>query len=242
MIESKHFLIKRGQLLMEIMSLKLQTNCIKEMREFYVNKFGFSVVHEDVDSFRISIGSSELEFTSKDVNDNPYYHFAFNIFPNKFEEAKSWVKKRVDLNKRDGEDEVYFSHFQARAFYFYDPAGNIVEFISRPLTSKEGEGSFSIDSVLNISEIGLTVADAISAGEKIIALGINKRDNDPVSSTYLNFMGEKSKGIFIILNQPGREWIFSDKLSAIYPMEIITSNNSKIVVNSEHILEVYEGK
>ncbi|MFC4023030.1 VOC family protein [Oceanobacillus longus] len=227
---------------MEIKSLTLQTNNIKKMREFYVDTFGFPVLMEDDHSFRIGIGSSELEFTSENVKGHPYYHFAFNIFANKFDEAKSWVKERVQLNVRDGEDEVYFSHFQAHAFYFYDPAGNIVEFISRPFTSKKGEEPFSIEGVLNISEIGLTVADAISAGEKLIEIGINERDNDPLSSTSLNFMGEKSKGIFILLNQPGREWIFSDKISAIYPMEITTSTNSKIIVNSEHILEVYKEK
>ena len=227
---------------MEIKLLTLHTNIIKEMKEFYIDMFGFPVLIEDENSFRIGIGSSELEFTSENVEGHPYYHFAFNIFANKFEEAKSWVKERVQLNVRDGEDEVYFSHFQARALYFYDPAGNIVEFISRPLTTEKGERPFSIEGVLNISEIGLTVADAISVGEKLIAVGINERDNDPLSSTSLNFMGEKSKGIFIILNQPGREWIFSDKLSAIYPMEITTTINSKIVLNSEHILEVYQGQ
>lgn len=148
----------------------------------------------------------------------------------------------MQLNVWDGEDEADFSHLPAHALYFYDPAGNIVEFISRHSISEKGEEPFSIKGVLNISEIGLTVADAISDGEKLISVGINKRDNSPLSSRYLNFMGEKSKGIFIILNQPGREWIFSNKVSAIYPMEIITSNNNKIVVNSEHILEVYAGQ
>ncbi|RDW17309.1 VOC family protein [Oceanobacillus chungangensis] len=224
---------------MEIKRLTLQTNTIKEMREFYVDMFGFPLIIEDENSFRIGIGSSELEFASENVEGHPYYHFAFNIFANKFEEAKSWVKERVQLNVWDGEDEVYFSHFQAHALYFYDPAGNIVEFIARHTISENGEGPFSIEGVLNISEIGLTVANAISDGEKLIAAGINKRDNSPLSSTSLNFMGEKSKGIFIILNQPGRDWIFSDKISAIYPMEIITTGNSKIVVNSEHILKVY---
>ncbi|MBR7798136.1 hypothetical protein GT022_19125 [Agaribacter marinus] len=226
---------------MEIQTLTLQTNNIKKMREFYVDTFGFPLLTETENSFRIAIGSSELEFTSENVKGYPYYHFAFNILANKFDEAKAWVKEKVQLNDRDGEDEADFSHLPAHALYFYDPAGNVVEFISRHSIAEKGEGPFSIEGVLNISEIGLTVDDAISAGEKLMAIGINERDNYPLSTTSLNFMGEKSKGVFIILNQPGREWIFSDKISAIFPMEITTSNNSKIIVNYNHILETYEG-
>lgn len=227
---------------MEIKALKLYTNNIKEMKEFYVDTFGFPLLMENENSFRIRIGSSQLEFNSESVMDHPYYHFAFNIFANKFVEAKSWVKDRVELNVRDGEDEADFSHLPAHALYFYDPAGNIVEFISRHSISEKGERPFSIESVVNISEIGLTVDDAINAGNQLIDIGINERNNQPLSSTYLNFMGEKSKGIFIILNQPGREWFFSDKISVIYPLEITTSNNNRIVVNSDHILEVYGPK
>jgi len=228
-------------LIVEIKSVTLQTNNIKEMREFYVDTFGFPLLMEDKNSFRIRIGSSEIEFTSENAVGKPYYHFAFNIQANKFVEAKSWVKEKVILNVEGAEDEADFSHLPAHALYFYDPAGNVVEFISRYSISEEGMEPFSTDKgVLNISEIGLTVDDAIDAGERLIDIGIHERDNDPLSSTSLNFMGENSKGIFIILTQPGRRWIFSDKLSAIYPLEIITTNNSRVVINSDNLLEVYK--
>ncbi|SDQ81738.1 Glyoxalase/Bleomycin resistance protein/Dioxygenase superfamily protein [Virgibacillus subterraneus] len=224
---------------MEIKSVTLHTESIKEMRKFYVDSFGFPLINEDENSFRIVIGSNELEFTSEDVKGKPYYHFAFNIPSNKFDEAKSWVKERVSLNVEDGEDEADFSHLPAHALYFYDPAGNIVEFISRHSISEEMVEPFSADKgVLNISEIGLTVDDAIDAGERLIDIGIHERDNSPLTSTTLNFMGDSSKGIFIILTQPERKWIFSDKLSAIYPLEIITTNNDRIAINSNNLLEV----
>ncbi len=52
-------------------------------------------------------------------------------------------------------------------------------------------------------------------------------------------MGENSKGIFIILNTPGRLWFFSDKISAVYPLEIITSNHGKVLVNSDGIVDIF---
>lgn len=229
--------VKTGGHIMEITSVLLHTTNIKDMREFYVEKLGFPLVNEDEHSFRIATGSSELGFTSDGVEGNPYYHFAFNIPSNVFHEAKSWASERVELSKEDGDDEAHFSFMRADALYFSDPSGNIVEFIARK-TSEEGVNPFSIHDIINISEIGLTVKDAISVGNEMIANGIYERFNKPLSSTSLNFMGDKDKGIFIILNQPGRRWIFSDKLSAVYPLEIRTSDYHRISINSKKQFEI----
>lgn len=210
------------------------------MKKFYIDLFQFPLVNEDKDSFCIKVGTSQLEFTSKNVKGNPYYHFAFNIPTNQFSEAKSWVKERVELSLEDGSDEVYFAKFLAHALYFHDPAGNIVEFIARGSIPVEATVPSSCDAILNISEIGLTVDDAIRVGSELIEKGINVRDNRPLSTTSLNFMGEKVKGIFIILNQPGRRWIFSDKLSAVFPLEIKTDTSITIKVRSDNEIEVYK--
>ncbi|WP_419880448.1 VOC family protein [Peribacillus sp. B-H-3] len=103
---------------MAIKSIVLQTNSLTEMKNFYINTLGFSLINEDKNSFRIAVGAGEFEFTTKDVEDNPYYHFAFNIPANKFNEAKSWAKERVSLLVEDGLDEANFAHFPAHALYF----------------------------------------------------------------------------------------------------------------------------
>jgi catechol 2,3-dioxygenase-like lactoylglutathione lyase family enzyme len=229
----------KGVILMEIKLVILQTKNIIEMRRFYINTLGFPLIKEGDNGFRFAVGSSELEFTSNEINGNPYYHFAFNIPANKFNEAKAWTKKRVNLNMEEGEDEVDFAHLPAHALYFDDPAGNVVEFISRHSVAENSTEPFSIKSVLNISEIGLTVDDVVSASKSLSDVGVIERDNGEISKKNLNFMGEREKGIFIILNEPERRWIFSDKISAIYPLSITLSNNNKIVVNSEKKLQVY---
>ncbi|MGX9134178.1 hypothetical protein ACWV26_07335 [Rummeliibacillus sp. JY-2-4R] len=66
--------------------------------------------------------------------------------------------------------------------------------------------------------------------------------NNEISRKSLNFMGERKKGIFIILAQPGRRWIFSDKKSAIFPLEITLIDNSKITLNPNHEIQVYRNK
>ncbi|MBM7602721.1 catechol-2,3-dioxygenase [Metabacillus crassostreae] len=99
---------------MEIKSMTLQTTKLTEMKDFYINKLGFNLTEESDNSFRLAVGSSELEFTSNRViTSNPYYHFAFNIPSNKFIEAKKWIKERVSLNLEEGQDEIHFTKLQA---------------------------------------------------------------------------------------------------------------------------------
>ncbi|MCM3217018.1 hypothetical protein ABER75_03925 [Niallia taxi] len=216
---------------MEIKSLRISSNKLVETRIFYTKTLGFTLVNEDEYSFQIRVGSSKLTFTNQDSNNNPFYHFAFNIPSNKYSEAKQWTKDRVNLLIENGEDEVDFSHLPAHAFYFYDPSGNIVEFIARYGINQESEHPFTPDSILNISEIGLIVEDAVNIGNKMIQNKIYERDKKTISNHYLNFMGIKSKGIFVILAQPGRKWLFSEKYSAIFPLEIELDNNKVLKVN-----------
>lgn len=216
---------------MEIKSLRISSNKLVETRIFYTKTLGFTLVNEDEYSFQIRVGSSKLTFTNQDSNNNPFYHFAFNIPSNKYSEAKQWTKDRVNLLIENGEDEVDFSHLPAHAFYFYDPSGNIVEFIARYGINQESEHPFTPDSILNISEIGLIVVDAVNIGNKMIQNKIYERDKKTISNHYLNFMGIKSKGIFVILAQPGRKWLFSEKYSAIFPLEIELDNNKVLKVN-----------
>src|SRR5690606_23075661 len=64
---------------------------------FYVGTFGFPLIKVGEKYFNISIGLSQLVFTSENVKGNPYYHLAFNIYANKFDEAKLWVKRKSSI-------------------------------------------------------------------------------------------------------------------------------------------------
>ncbi|MGE7673248.1 VOC family protein [Lysinibacillus sp. NPDC094403] len=216
---------------MKIKSLTLQTDNLQTMKEFYINKLGFLMIVETRDSFQIQTGTSILEFTNRDTVSKPYYHFAFNIPANQFEEAKFWLKNKVQLLTEDGEDEVNFSHLPAHAIYFEDPSGNIVEFIARYGINEESSEPFTIKSILHISEIGLIVDDVFKAGKELSKAHIFERDNKPLSEKFLNFMGVRDKGIFIILAHPGRRWIFSDKYSSIFPLKISVDKGKMIMVN-----------
>jgi len=216
---------------MEISQVTLKTKDLERMKEFYTETLGMSLTEHNKESFQIAVGSSHLKFSSRYVEGAPFYHFAFNIPSNKFKEAKAWIRNKVSLNYEDGEDEAEFSHLPAQSFYFYDPVGNIVEFISRHSIAKDEVHPFSPNSIQNISEISLTVKDPVKTGHKLFAIGIKERDNYELSESSLNFLGDNSTGSYLLLTKPGRRWIFSDKTSVIHPIYIKLSNNVEIEVN-----------
>ena len=87
---------------------------------------------------------------------------------------------------------------------------------------------------MNISEIGLIVKDAPMVGKQLKKMNIFERDNDPITNTSLSFMQENNNGVFILLTSIGRKWLFSEKESKIFPMQITLDNDYVIGVNEEH--------
>ena len=229
---------------MEIKLLTLQTNKLEMMKEFYTQHLGFSICGENQNGFQIQVGTSILEFTNEKVAGEPYYHFAFNIPANQFQEAKEWLKGKTTLLLEDGEDEADFSFWPAHACYFEDPAGNIVELIARYNENLNSESPFTVNSILNISEIGLIVKDAPMVGEQFKAINIFDSDNDPVTNSSLSFMQDNNNDVFIILTSIDRKWLFSEKKSKIFPMKITLCNQIVISVDEEHeffINKIHDG-
>ncbi|HJF33881.1 MAG TPA: hypothetical protein K8V56_19105 [Sporosarcina psychrophila] len=219
---------------MEIKLLTLQTKELEMMKEFYTQYLGFSICRESQNSFQIQIGTSTLEFTNLNVTGEPYYHFAFNIPSNHFQEAKEWLKGKTTLLLEDGEDEANFSFWPAHACYFEDPAGNIVELIARYNVNANSDTPFSVNNILNISEIGLIVKDAPMVGEQFKEINIFDSDSDLITNSSLNFMQNNKNGVFIILTSIGRRWLFSEKKSEIFPMKITIDKRLVLGVDEEH--------
>ncbi|MFT8320408.1 MAG: VOC family protein [Bacillus sp. (in: firmicutes)] len=196
----------------------------KKTVEFYEQTLQFKLISSTNNSASFQIGESVLELHQNEENKH-YYHFAFNIHSNLFKQAKEWLLERLELLEEDGEDEVYFAGLtNADACYFEDPAGNIVEYISRRKTSPPSPNkTFSANNVLSISEIGFSTNELKKYAQQMQALGIPVRHNKQLyQDTYLNFMGEYEDGAFIILGPIGRRWIFSDKASIAAPVVVHT--------------------
>ncbi|GED01792.1 hypothetical protein BAT02nite_14360 [Bacillus atrophaeus] len=64
---------------MLISKVTLYSNEVDQMRHFYVHELGFTLIESSEDAFSIKAGCSELEIRKSHSDEDPFYHFAFNI-------------------------------------------------------------------------------------------------------------------------------------------------------------------
>lgn len=208
-------------------SVKLYTDKLKQLKGFYGNVLGLTIVESGNEYFKLSVGTSTLTFQQS--TKKALYHFAINIPGNQFTLAKHWAKERVTLNREDAVDEIYYSRFDADAFYFEDPAGNVIELIARRNVDKWSD--FSIDSLLNLSEVSITTPFVQEVGEQIQDIGIHVSGHVDIEPNELNFLG--SKNTFILLVPPNRRWYFSKKMSITSPIEIELTDGQTIKISED---------
>ncbi|HWI48273.1 MAG TPA: VOC family protein [Rummeliibacillus sp.] len=214
---------------MNIEKVSLQISNFEQTVNFYRDKLQLRILSFNNHCAAFQIGESILEL-NKDPEENAYYsHFAFNIHANLFKEAKEWLSKRVTLLLEDDMDEIDFDgKTQANACYFEDPAGNIIEFIARRITSpKSDDKEFTTDNILSISEISLTTSNVLETAEQLNKMDIPIREDGTIEKMSLNFLGEYDDGAFILLGPIGRRWLFSTK-NAIQSPVIIQTNKGII--------------
>lgn len=146
-----------------IVKLGLQTRDIGTLRPFYVDRLGLAVTREDRGSITFQAGGTELTFVESAQGD-PIYHFAFNIPENKLDAAIEWLRPRAPIHREPDGSEIFdFQSWNAHAVYFFDPAGNILEFIARHNLNNAAPGAFASHDILYASEIGIVVDDVAEA-------------------------------------------------------------------------------
>lgn len=230
----------------EILELTMQTRDVAALRPFYAETLGLRLIRDEPSEITIAAGGTQLTFVET-ADGHPIYHFAFNIPENKLDAAMGWLRPRAPLHREPGGGEVYdFASWNAHAVYFFDPAGNILEFIARhnlknaaplsePTTSKIRSGGqavglsaptvgpFSPTDILYASEIGIVVDDVASA------VAAAKRDwslhvfNGTQSH---DFAAVGTDEALLIFAQRGREWSGSDGVAAdVFPTRAVFSGD-----------------
>ena len=78
----------------------------------------------------VRVGETILEL--REAAGSPFYHVAFLVPGDRFDAALAWVREHVELlpDTETGEPVFDFTNWDAKAVYFHDPAGNIVELIA----------------------------------------------------------------------------------------------------------------
>lgn len=153
----------------------------------------------------VTAGFSEIEFTQAASGVTPFYHFAFMIPENQLAKGMAWLEPRCPIAniKSSKRKTIQFRNWDAEAFYFFDPAGNILEFIAHHPLENGTDEPFSEEQILQVCEIGLVVPDVTQTVELVgSSLGIH-----PYISSSGNFapIGDV-QGLLIVVPQD-RVWL-----------------------------------
>lgn len=219
---------------MDIINTTLKTHKLKEMKQFYEQILGFAIENETPNSFLITLGKSSIVFNDKDVVGEPYYHFACDIPSNQFLEAKKWVMDKTNLLTENGADEIDFTYSVAKSFYFEDPSGNIIEFMARLEDNPPSDKTFSLESIQKLSEMSLIVHDKMPVANLLINNHIVERSDSEITSTSLSFMSDKKTKVYLLLASPNRKWLFSEKKSKVFPIDITLDSGIVLGVNNQN--------
>ncbi len=186
---------------MRILELTLQSKDIAAQHTFYHDLFGLPLIAEDAQRVILQAGYTRLTFEqAAGALPNSTYHFAFNIPENQLLPAKDWLTARTPLvfgPENEGREIYDFKSWNAHAFYFLDPDGNVVEFIARHNLDNAAEEPFSENSLIGVSEISLVTADVFQTVEGLQRnLGVEVWDGK--GSDTFSAVGDEY-GLFIVV-------------------------------------------
>lgn len=239
--ESPSLKVPKGRNLIKNIRL-LTTTPLGVMKDFYLKKIGLSIVTEQEKEVTFLAGGSTLTFIQKEKMEGqqPWYHFAFNIPENKILKARAWQTQRTELIQtpkrlRDAaypNDIRHFRNWNAHSVFFYDPAGNLVEYIARHDLDNGQEGDFSSKDLLNISEIGFIVDE-----QPKMAATIHEKLNLPAYPKNTDFWWSMGNENGLILCLRKRVWAANTP----YAKKFNVFETAATIRGKEDVVYAYEG-
>lgn len=195
-----------------ILHLDLVTSAsLDELKEFYTSLLGLPLLSEQKDRFTVKAGETTISFTkTNETGMAPFYHFAFNIPENKILKAREWQLKRTELSATPSQliddnypkDIRHFQNWNAHSVFFWDPAGNLVEYIARHDLQNSAEGEFTSKDILCASEIAFIVDNTEPVADAIrSSFNLEQYRNGDV-----NFRAIGDENGLLLVIKKGRVW------------------------------------
>ncbi|SFL53312.1 Catechol-2,3-dioxygenase [Paenibacillus sp. 1_12] len=211
---------------MKILKIEVKTKRLAMIKEFYGDLMNFEIKDYSDQCIVLQAGQTTIIFNQDDKSE-AFYHIAFSIPSNQFTASQQWLQhKGIDLIKKEGKDQFEFMDWPASACYFYDPDGNLIEFIAHHTTTQENNQTFQQNNILYVSEIGLPVDD-VSEVTKIICESFNlslwRGDGKQFSA-----IGDEH-GLFIVIDK-NRPWFPVNKKPGMFPTAVTIQGEKEIIL------------
>ncbi len=198
---------------------------LPHLADFYGDRLGLGLSLRKGRELAVEVGESVLEFDA--VGGSPFYHFALLGPGNRFGEMLEWAGERVKLlpERKTGDVVFDFAHWDAKACYFHDPSGNIVELIAhRAVGEARATGAFTAGELLGVSEIGLVGDPPALAGALERELGLEVWSGTVTGERSLAFVGEQARTL--ILCRPGRPWLPTTRPAEAHPVAVVLAGQA----------------
>lgn len=203
---------------MRIRKLRLKMADLVQAKAFYHDVLKLPVTSETAAELVLQAGSTQLIF-EREAGWQGKYHFAFEVPENKVHEAAEWLGSQVKFATLH--DTTVFTsseRWNANMVYFYDLAGNILEFIGRHRQPNASNKPFSERDILYLSEIGLSTID-VPATVAWLNDTLGLPDYDGAGSDSFSAVGDEY-GLLIVVKE-GRGWYPETGIPAgLYPIDI----------------------
>jgi len=212
---------------MRITAVELDTAQPAAQQAFWGETLGLPVEPLDRGAFAVTAGGTRLTFRVA-AEALPLAHLAFNVPENLISDARDWIAERTPILPNAGEEITDFSFWNAHSVYFADPEGNVLEAIARHGLDNPSDAAFGPDALLEVSEVGLQVADvgeAVAWLEDELGLPFHSGDRRTFSS-----VGDE-RGVFILVPD-GRPWLPTDTPAGQRPLVVTIAGGPP----GEHVL------
>lgn len=209
---------------MRIKELTLYTDKLQAQKQFHKSVFEVDFIQENDEYFTFQMGWTKLTF--KQSIKPPIYHYCYLIPNNKLKSAIDWLDGKVDLIKTEGSVVHDHGHWNAKAIYFYDGAGNIVEFIVRYEIDNPSTGDFSFSDILCVNEIGAPSTNPKSLNETLE----KKLGTKFWKGNFERFaINGDEEGMFLLVNNQVKDyWYPTDIFPESAPFEAKILNNGQL--------------
>lgn len=190
----------------------LTTASMPVLRRFYAQSLLQSIVHETGKELVVQAGQTRIHFYRVEPGVTPpFYHVAFNIPENKIVQALEWQKMHTEIlatpdnmiDPRFPSQVRHFRNWNAHSIFFWDPAGNLLEYIARHDLMNPSTGKFSGSDVLCASEIAYIVDDVDQTAADIRS-ALNWHEYKDGSENF-RAIGDEM-GLLLIMKR-GRVWM-----------------------------------
>ncbi|GAB3949903.1 hypothetical protein GCM10028805_27020 [Spirosoma harenae] len=220
---------------MKILELDLYSNDLEATRLFYVSRLGLPLLVHSAAQITVLVGHTRLTFRLVDQPVAPY-HIAINVPSDSLDVLMYYYDLDYLPTHTPEKTVAYFPDWQAKACYFYDTNGNLLEFIARTELNLNNPALTVPELFQGISEIGLTTQDVAYTSHEIQRRFRVNQFHKTTPKPDFNALGDDN-GLFILAKE-GRHWLFTNTKAGLNYCRVQFTNGSSDVQQELYSYEV----